>query len=106
MWDEGNDETEPTMVWCGFDRQERSKIMATKELPFEIASITDAGRHVEARRSSLKAALMMARKFHREYRGAARIEVRWHGTVIADDPSDIAAMLRHWSVGKTWGMPR
>lgn len=44
--------------------------------------------HLEGRRSGMKAAFALARKRWREYKGTAKIEVRWDGTLIADNPSD------------------
>lgn len=72
---------------------------------YEIYSITDAGEHLEARRTGLRAAFAVARKLWREYREAAVISVRIDGVEIERDVTQMYLSRRKWHFGWRRGLP-
>lgn len=71
---------------------------------YEIYSITDAGEHLEGRRSGLGAALAFGRKVWREYKEAARVSVRLDGVEICGDICEMSLSNRKWHCGKYRGL--
>lgn len=72
---------------------------------YDIYSVTDAGEHLEGRRTGLRAAFKLGRKLWREYKGAARISVRLEGVEICGDVSEMSLSCRKWYFGDNRGLP-
>lgn len=71
---------------------------------YEVYSITDAGEHLEGRRSGLRAAFKFGRALWREYREAAQISVRLDGVEICGDVTEMSLSCRKWYFGEYRGL--